>query len=166
MTKPLRLTTPTPTSTRIVRGFDAPLHLVWRAHTEPELVRRWMTGPADHELAVCELDVRVGGRGRYVWKNPEFSMGMDAVFLEIEPPAPQPDGSSRARIVHTEDFEGWPEGKSTVTTTFVETAGRTTVTVDIDYLTQEARDAAMQPGFAEGYEASFTQLDALASELA
>ncbi|MEM7307940.1 MAG: SRPBCC family protein [Planctomycetota bacterium] len=154
--KPLKLTTPTPTSTRIVRSFDAPLMLVWRAHVEPALVQRWMTGPADHTLVVCEIDFRVGGEARYVWKNPEFEMGMTAAFLEIV---------EHERIVHTEDFEGWPEGKSTVTTSFDEAGGRTTVTVDIQYLTQEARDAAMQPGFAEGYEASYSQLDALVREL-
>ncbi len=150
--KPLKMTTPTPTSTRIVRSFDAPLALVWRAHTEPELVKRWCNGPADHSLIECEIDFRVGGRARYVWKNPQFEMGMTAEFLEI---------IEHERIVHTEDFDGWPEGRSTVTSTFVEADGETTITVDIEYLTTEARDMAMQPGFAEGYEASFEQLDTL-----
>ena len=145
-------TTPTPTSIRIERWFDAPVDLVWRAHTEPELVQKWMTGPPSHSLPVCEIDFRVGGQARYVWKNPQFEMGMTAEFLEIV---------EHERIVHTEEYEGWPEGRSTVTTTFAEAGGRTTITVDIHYLTQEARDAAMQPGFAEGYEASFQQLDAL-----
>ena len=154
--KPLDLTTPTPISIRIVRTFDAPLALVWRAHIEPEIVKCWMTGPAEHSLIECKIDFRVGGAARYVWKNPEFEMGMTANFLEIV---------EHERIVHTEDFEGWPEGRSTVTSNFVETSGRTTVTVDIEYLTQEARDAAMQPGFAEGYEASFTQLDGIVNEL-
>ena len=150
--KSLELTTPTPTSTRIVRTFDAPVALVWRAHTEPGLVERWATGPPDHSLIACEIDFRVGGKARYVWKNPQFEMGMTAEFLEIV---------EHERIVHTEDYDGWPEGRSTVTTNFVESRGRTTVTLDIQYLTQEARDAAMQPGFAEGYEASFKQLDRL-----
>lgn len=103
--KPLELTTPTPTSTRIVRTFDAPLALVWRAHTEPELVARWATGAADHSLTACEIDFRVGGRARYVWKNPDFSMEMRVEYLEIV---------EHERIVHTEDYEGWPEGRSTV----------------------------------------------------
>ncbi len=154
--KPLELTNPTPTSTRIVRAFDAPLALVWRAHTDPEIVKRWATGPADHSLSVCEIDFRVGGRARYVWKNPQFEMGMNAEFLEIV---------EHERIVHTEDYEGWPEGRSTVTSNFAEAGGRTTITVEIEYLTQEARDAAMQPGFAEGYEASFKNLDSLLKEL-
>jgi uncharacterized protein YndB with AHSA1/START domain len=154
--KPLKLTTPTSTSIRLVRSFDAPVALVWRAHTEPELVRRWFTGAPDHSLIACEIDFRVGGTARYVWKNPEFEMGMTAAFLEIV---------EHERIVHTEDYEGWPEGRSTVTTTFVEAHARTTVTVDIQYQSQEARDAAMQPGFAEGYEASYVQLDDLVKEL-
>ena len=154
--KSLELTTPTPTSTRIVRTFDAPVALVWRAHTEPGLVERWATGPPDHSLIACEIDFRVGGSARYVLKNPQFEMGMTAEFLEIV---------ENERIVHTEDYDGWPEGRSTVTTTFVEAHGQTTVTVDIEYLTRDARDAAMQPGFAEGYEASYTQLDTLVKEL-
>lgn len=154
--KPLEMTTPTDTSTRIVRTFDAPLALVWRAHTEPELVKQWATGPEDHSLIVCEIDFKVGGTARYVWKNPHFEMGMTAEFLEIV---------EHQRIVHSEEYEGWPEGRNTVTSNFVEANGQTTTTVDIQYLTQEARDAAMQPGFAEGYEASYQQLDALLREL-
>lgn len=149
-------TTPTPTSTRIVRTFDAPVELVWRAHTEPELIKRWMTGPPDHSLPVCEIDLRVGGKGRFVWKNPEFEMGMTAEFKEVVP---------HQRIVYTELYDGWPEGQSTVTTTFAERDGVTTITVTIEYLSQDARDTAMQPGFEEGYAASFNTLDALLPSL-
>ena len=144
--------TPTPTSIRVVRSFDAPLALVWRAHTEPELVKQWMTGPPGHSLPVCEIDFRVGGKARYVWKNPEFEMGMDAEFKEIV---------EHERIVHTEAFEGWPEGNTVVTSVFAESGGRTTITIDIEYLSQEARDVAMQPGFEEGYAASYDTLEGL-----
>lgn len=154
--KPLEFTTPTPTSTRIVRSFDAPVELVWRAHTEPELVMRWATGTEDRALIKCEIDFRVGGKALHVLKNAEFEMGIDIEFLEIV---------EHERTVHTEDYEGWPEGKCTVTTTFVEADGRTTVTVDLQYLTQEARDGVMESGFAENYEASFVQLDTLVNEL-
>jgi uncharacterized protein YndB with AHSA1/START domain len=148
--------TPTPTSIRIVRSFDAPVELVWRAHTEPELVKQWATGPADHSLPVCEIDLRVGGKARYVWKNPEFEMGMTAEFKEIV---------EHQRIVHTELFDGWPEGATTVTTNFAAEGGQTTVTIVIEYLTQEARDAAMAPGFEEGYAASYETLDKLLPQL-
>ena len=156
MTNPMEFTTPTPTSIRIVRMFDAPLQLVWRAHVEPEIVKQWMTGPPDHSLPVCEIDFRVGGEARYVWKNPEFEMGMTAEFKEI---------TEHERIVHTESFDGWPEGASTVTSRFHEVDGKTRVTIEIEYKTQEARDAAMQPGFREGYSASYETLDALLSDL-
>jgi len=154
--KDFGFTTPTPTSIRVVRTFDAPVELVWRAHTEPELVKQWMTGPPDHSLPVCEIDLRVGGQPRYVWKNPEFEMGMTACFKEVV---------EHERIVHTELFEGWPEGASTVTTRFAEAGGRTTITVDIEYLNQEARDAAMAPGFEEGYAASYETLEKLLPQL-
>ncbi len=152
MESKLEFTTPTPTSIRVVRSFDAPLDLVWRAHTEPELVKQWMTGPPDHSLPVCEIDLRVGGKGRYVWKNPQFEMGMTAEFLEVVP---------HERIVHTEEFDGWPEGRSTVTSRFAEQDGRTTITIDIEYQNQQARDTAMQPGFEEGYAASYETLEKL-----
>ncbi len=149
-------TTPTPTSIRVVRSFDAPVDLVWRAHTEPELLKQWMTGPPDHSLPVCEIDFRVGGKARYVWKNPQFEMGMTAEFKEIV---------EHERIVYTELYDGWPEGASTVTTVFAAAGDQTITTVDIEYLTQDARDAAMQPGFKEGYEASYETLDKLLPQL-
>ncbi len=140
-----------------MRRFDAPIELVWRAHTEPELVKQWMTGPEGHSLSVCEIDFRVGGKARYVWKNPEFEMGMTAEFKEIV---------EHQRVVYTEDYDGWPEGATTVTATFAELEGESRITVEIEYLSQEARDAAMQPGFEEGFAASYAKLDRLLPELA
>ena len=149
--------TPTPTSVRIVRTFDAAVAPVWRAHTEPELVKQWMTGPEGHSLPVCEIDFRVGGQGRYVWKNQDFEMGMTAEFLEIV---------EHQHIVYTEAYDGWPEGATTVKASFSESDGTTTVTVEIEYRNQEARDIAMQPGFQEGFAASYEQLDTLLGHLA
>ena len=77
-------------------------------------------------------------------------MGMTAEFLEIV---------EHERVVYTESYDAWPEGATTVTATFTESAGTTTITVEIEYLTQEARDIAMQPGFEEGFASSYTQLD-------
>ena len=139
------LTTPTPTTIRVVRSFDAPLELVWRAHSEPELVKQWMTGPPGHSLPVCEIDLRVGGKARYVWKNPEFEMGMTAEFKEVV---------LHELIVHTEVYDNWPGGNSTVTSRFEEADGVTTITVDIEDPTQEARDASVGMGFEMGYRAS------------
>ena len=158
MTKALdELTTPTPTSIQIVRTFDAPVGLVWRSHTEPELVKQWMTGPEGHSLPVCEIDFRVGGEGRYVWRSQDFEMGMTTEFKEIV---------EHERIVYTEAYDGWPEGATTVTATFDGTEAGSRVTVQIEYLSQEARDAAMQPGFEEGFAASYESLDHLLTSLA
>lgn len=148
--------TPTPTSIRVVRTFNAPVELVWRAHTEPELVKQWMTGPEGHSLPVCEIDLRVGGAGRFVWKNPEFEMGMTAEYLEVV---------EHKRIVYTEAYDAWPEGATTVTATFAVAGDTTTITVDTEYQSQEARDMAMQPGFEEGFAASYNQLDELLPSL-
>ena len=74
---------PSPTSIRVVRSFDSAVEAVWGAHTEVEFVKQWVAGPPGHTLPVCEIDFRVGGSARYVWKNPEFEMGMTAEFKEI-----------------------------------------------------------------------------------
>lgn len=152
----LELTTPTPTSIRVVRSFDAPVELVWRAHTEPELVKQWMAGPPGHTLPVCEIDLRVGGKARYVWKNPQFEMGMTAEFQEIV---------EHERIVYTEVYDQWPAGSATVTATFTRKSERTTVTVDIEYASQAARDESIQFGFETGYQASYESLDGLLRQL-
>ena len=147
---------PTPTSIQIKRTFDAPVALVWRAHTEPELVKQWMTGAPGTTLSVCEIDFRVGGKARYVWKNPDFEMGMTAEFLEIV---------EHERIVYTETYESWPDGDATVTASFVEQDGKTNLTVYIEYPTETARDSSMQMGYAAGFEASYATLDGVLREL-
>ena len=152
--RPLQLTQPSPTTIHIERTFDAPVATVWRAFVEPERVKQWMTGPPGHTLPVCEIDFRVGGKARYVWKNSEFEMGMDAEFQEIVP---------NERIVQIEAFDGFESNAYPVTSTFVQQGGRTLLQIHIDYGSQEFRDAWIQPGFEEGYEASFATLDGLLS---
>lgn len=153
MIRPLdEFTTPTATSIRIVRRFDAPVELLWRAHSEPELVMQWMSGG----LVTCEIDFRVGGKSRHVWKNAEFEMGVTSEFTEIV---------EHQRVVFTEAYDDWPEGATTVTATFTDQGAQSMITVEIEYLSQEARDAAMQPGFEEGFAASYEQIDDLLPQL-
>jgi uncharacterized protein YndB with AHSA1/START domain len=76
--------------------------------------------------------------------------------LALTTPTPTP-----VLIVQTEGFENWPEGTSTVTTRFAEADGETTLTIEIEHGTQEARDAVIASGFGDGYEASYVQLDEL-----
>ncbi len=102
----------------LTRTFNAPRRLVFDAHTRPELVRRWLLGPPGWTMPVCEIDLRVGGRIRYVWRGPDGSgMGMSGTYREIVPPR---------RLVHTEIFdEDWSGGEMLVTTEFAEKADAT-----------------------------------------
>src|SRR5678816_4821424 len=84
----------------MARVFDAPRHLVFEACSKPELVRRWLLGPDGWSMPVCEIDLRVGGSYRYVWRHSDGrEMGMGGVYREIIVPE---------RIVATEKFdEAW-----------------------------------------------------------
>src|SRR5207247_8670465 len=100
----LQLTTPSDREIAMTRVFDAPRKLVFDAHTKPELVKRWLLGPPGWSMPVCEIDLRVGGRFRYVWRrdNDGTQMGMGGVYREIVAPE---------RIVNTEKFdEAWYPG--------------------------------------------------------
>jgi uncharacterized protein YndB with AHSA1/START domain len=141
---------------QVVRSFKAPRALVYRAYTEPALVRRWMLGPPGWSMPVCEMDVRVGGRYRWRWRNDAdgSEFGFFGTFREVEP----------ARLSHSETYdpgtvgEGMP-GESLVTTTFGEEGGVTTVTTRIAFASKEARDAAVATGMTDGMEMSYQLLD-------
>jgi len=81
----------------MTRDFAAPRQLVFDAFTKPELVRRWLLGPPGWSMPVCEMDFRVGGSYRYVWRHEKGQeMGMGGVYREIVVPE---------RIVSTEKFD-------------------------------------------------------------
>lgn len=132
----------------MTRVFDAPRHLVFEAYTRPELLKRWLGVQGGWTLDICEIDLRVGGSYRYVWRRPGApEMGMGGVFLEIVPPA---------RIVTSEKFDqAWYPGGAVGTLVLVEHEGRTTLTLTVRYDSQEARDSVlkspMEKGVAEGY---------------
>lgn len=154
----LTVTTPTEREVVITRVFDAPRDLVFRAFTEPALLKKWLFGPPEWSLAVCEIDLRVGGKIRYVWSKPGTDMGMSGVFTEIVKPE---------RLVHTEIFdEDWTGGETLVTTTFQERGGRTTVAMTVRYSSRAARDAAVQTGMADGMGAGYDRLDQVLAALA
>ena len=140
----------------IIRSFDAPRELLFRAHTEPALLRRWL-GPRAWELTECDIDLRAGGGWRYVMHGPDgAAMTMSGVYQEVSPPE---------RLVSTESFDDdWTGGETLVTTTFDEVDGVTTVTTSVLCSSPEARDGAlasgMDAGMAEGYE----RLDDLLAE--
>jgi uncharacterized protein YndB with AHSA1/START domain len=147
----LQITTPSDREIAMTRVFDAPRHLVFEAYTKPELVKRWLGVRNGWTLDVCEIDLRVGGRYRYVWRGANGQeMGMGGVFLEIEPPE---------RIVSTEAFDNpWYPGEAVGTVLLVEQDGKTTLTLSVLYQSQEARDGILQTPMAEGVGESFDKL--------
>lgn len=153
--KPLRMTTPTDTTIEITRSFDAPVSMVWRAHTEPELVKRWLTGPSGHTMPECEIDLRVGGAYRYVWAWGDNRMSAYGRFREIEP---------ERRLLLTETFDIFPDNETLVEQIFNEAENQTTVTMSLHYDSKATRDGILQSPMDEGLEASYRSLDALISE--
>ena len=159
------VTLPSDREVQVVRSFNAQRSTVYRAYTEPALVRRWMLGPPGWTMPICEMDVRVGGQYRWVWRNETDSsqFGFSGTFVEVEP---------NVRLAHTERYDpgtigaDYPESSTRVTTTFAETGSITTVTAVMDYGSKEARDAAIATGMTDGMEQSFALLDQLLAEAA
>jgi len=112
-TRTLKLTTRGDREIVMTREFDAPRRLVFDALTKPELVKQWLLGPPGWSMPVCEIDLRVGGTYRYVWRHTDGKeMGMGGVYREIVP---------QERVVCSELFdEPWYPGEALVTTTLAE----------------------------------------------
>ena len=142
----------------LTRAFDAPRHLVYDAYTKPELVRRWLSGLPGWTMPVCDIDLRVGGAFRFVWRNEADGreMGMGGVYKEIV---------KNERVVNSEKFdEPWYPGEAVNTTTFDEAAGRTTLTMLLRYESKEARDMVLRSPMESGVSASFDRLERLLTD--
>ena len=152
------VTTPTDTEILITRSFNAPREAVWDCHTKPELVRRWMLGPAGWTMPVCEIDLRVGGKYRYEWAHAEGrTMGMGGEFRDVQAPR---------RLVSTEMFDdNWTGGETLNTLEFSEKNGKTTSMMLVRYASKEARDGALKTGMTDGMEIGYQRVDALLEEL-
>lgn len=152
----LKITTRGDREIFMTREFDAPRKLVFDAFTKPELIRRWLLGPPGWSMPVCEVDLRVGGKYRYVWRHTNGNeMGMGGVYWEIVPPE---------RIVATEKFdEAWYPGESVGTVVFLERGARTTIKQTILYDSRETRDAVMKSPMQSGVAAGYDRLETLLS---
>lgn len=153
------VTLPTDEQILITREFDAPRHLVYKAWTTPELVKRWWSGRRG-EMTLAEIDLRVGGAWRYVMiAHGGFEVGFHGEFLAIEPDE---------RIVQTEIFEGTPDGDSAPainTITFTETDGRTTLTLLTEVPSREIRDIIIDSGMEGGMQEGMDLLEEVAISL-
>lgn len=148
------------------REFDAPRTMVFEALITPKHVRRWLSGPPGWEMSVCEMDVRVGGKYRWVWRSLKdggemgmTEMGMGGEYREVTPPS---------RLVQTERFDqAWYPGIGLGTMELTERDGRTLLTQTMLYESREARDTVMQSGMEEGVAPSYDRLEELlANQLA
>jgi uncharacterized protein YndB with AHSA1/START domain len=153
------VTLPTDREILITREFDAPKRLVYKAWTTPELVRRWWSGHQG-EMTTCEMDLRVGGRWRYVMvAEGGFEVAFHGEYREIVP---------NERIVTTQVYElpGAPEDEGVLNiVTFTETAGRTTLTLLVQATSREERDALLDSGMEVGMQQQLDLLEQLAISL-
>jgi uncharacterized protein YndB with AHSA1/START domain len=145
-------TTPSDREVLLTRVVSAPRRLVFAAWTEPRHLQRWLTGPEGWTMPVCEIDLRPGGRWRYVYRKASGKeMTLTGSVLEVAPPE---------RLVTTESWgPEWPETVNTLVLT--ESEGRTTIALTITYVSKEARDAALATGAMNGMNRAFELLDEL-----
>jgi uncharacterized protein YndB with AHSA1/START domain len=150
------VTLPTDDTILITREFDAPPALVWRAVTEPDLVRQWW-GAGMGEMTVCEIDLRVGGRWRYAQTAASSGDTVEfyGEYLELEEPS---------KVVNTEIFAPFPDSPTTCTMTLTPSADgtRTTLQTHVQHTTQEARDMHVGSGMEGGLQKSFDALERVA----
>ena len=135
----------------MTRVFEAPRNLVFDAYTKPELLKRWLGVFGGYSMPVCEVDLRVGGTYRFVWRGPDGAeMGVRGVYREVVRPE---------RLVHTEKFDGaWYPGESLITTVLAEQGGKTTLTVTMRYESREARDTVLKSPMESGVAQSYDKL--------
>jgi len=157
------VTLPTDEQILITRDFDAPKHLVYKAYTTPGLVRRWWSGHRG-EMTVAEIDLRVGGRWRYVMvAEGGFEVAFHGEYHEIVP---------NERIVSTEVFEmpeteALPEAEAPLNiVTFTEVDGRTTLTLLVRTTSKELRDTIINSGMEAGMQEGMDLLEQVAISLA
>jgi uncharacterized protein YndB with AHSA1/START domain len=156
------VTLPTEEQILITREFDAPRHLVFEAWTTPELVKRWWSGGRG-EVTVAEIDLRVGGKWRYVMvAHGEFEVAFHGEFREIVP---------NERIVTTEVYEmpgaePLPAADEPLNiVSFAEADGRTTLTVLVQTTNKELRDMIIDSGMESGMQDGFDLLEQVAVSL-
>jgi uncharacterized protein YndB with AHSA1/START domain len=149
------VSTPSEYEIRVTRDFNARRQLVFEAFTKPDLIRRWLLGPPGWSMPLCEIDLRIGGSYRHVWRSEKdgSQMAVGGVFRDV---------ISLERLVCTERFDdAWYPGEAEVTTEFTETNGITKTTITIRYESREARDTARRSGMEIGLAAGYDRLETL-----
>jgi uncharacterized protein YndB with AHSA1/START domain len=155
--KTFEVSTPSEREIRLTRLFDAPRALVFEAITKPEHIRRWW-GILDtgYSVPVCEVDLRPGGKWRYVNRTPKGDVEFYGEYHEIVPPD---------RLVFTEIYAPFPDGGSLVTTVLTDEGGKTRMTLTAQYPSVDVRDAVLKSGMERGAAISYDRLEEVAAEL-
>ncbi|HEV2854126.1 MAG TPA: SRPBCC family protein [Thermoanaerobaculia bacterium] len=153
----LTLATPTDREIAMIRVFAAPRGLIFDAYTRPDLLQLWF-GPPGWSLAVCEVDLRVGGAYRFVWRGSDGTeMGLRGIYREIAPPE---------RLVSTETFDDpWYPGEAVSTLVLTGQGGSTTLTNTILYGSKEIRDGVLQSSMEHGVAATYDRLAELSASI-
>ena len=151
------VTTPSEREIRMTRLFNAPRHLVWEAMSKPEHIKRWWGCLGEgYSVPVCEVDLRPGGKWRFVNRHPKGEAEFYGEYREIVPPE---------RVVFTEIFAPFPDSGSLVTAVLTEENDKTRLTVTAEYPSLEVRDMVIGTGMAKGAAASYDRLEEVAAEL-
>jgi len=151
------VTTPSQEEIRLTRLFDAPRRLVFDAMTKPEHVKRWWGCLGEgYSVPICEIDLRPGGKWRFVNRHPKGEAAFHGEYREITPPS---------RLVFTEIFEEYPDTVTVVTTVLVEEGTKTRMTATVHYPSVEVRDIVLSSGMQQGAEISYDRLEDLVAEL-
>lgn len=134
----------------IEREFDYPVELVFRAHRDPELIRRWL-GPRGYEMDIDHYDFSTGGGYRYVHRANGEEYAFNGVFHVVR---------ENEFAIQTFEFEGFPDVVSIESIRFEELpGGRTRVHAHAVYPTLEARDGMVSSGMEKGLTEGYEQLD-------
>ena len=149
------VTLPTDTQILITRDFNAPKHLVYRAWTTPELIKRWWSAKRG-TVTVADVDLQVGGRWRWVMlAEGDFEVAFHGEYRELSP---------NQRIVCTEVYEGMPDGEALNTMTLTEKDGVTSMALLVQHSCQEHRDAHINSGMEAGMQDAMDLLEDVAIE--
>lgn len=150
---PLTLERTSPTTARVTRFFAAPPARVFAAHSDPALLRQWLTGPEGWVMVRCEIDLRPGGSLRYDWQalDGSFAFHLTAEVLEVEAPH---------RILHVERMflpDRTPDNR--VETRFLTEGAGTRMVMTMQVEAAETMDAMLATGMADGMEMSYARLE-------
>jgi uncharacterized protein YndB with AHSA1/START domain len=148
---------PSACEVRMTRLFNAPRALVYEVMTKPEHVKRWWGQLGEgYSVPVCEIDLRVGGKWKFVNRHPKGEATFYGEYRELNPPN---------RCVFTEIFADFPDIVSVVTSELIEENGKTRLIATITYPTQEVRDMVISTGMEKGAQASYDRMEDLLAEL-